>query len=61
MENWRKEGDNFYKMDAESIVTIREELSDDFLSLVGEQLVVVKRLVEQLDDDQLGTQLKFEQ
>ena len=48
-------------MDEENILTIREELSDDFLSLVGEQLVVVKRLVEQLDDDQLGTQLKFEQ
>ena len=58
-ENRRKEGDNFYKMDAESIVTIRE-LSDDFLSLAWEQLVAVRRLVEQLDDDQLGTQLQFE-
>ena len=47
-------------MDAESIVTIREEFSDDFLSLAKEQLVVVKRLVERLDDDQLGTQLQFE-
>ena len=47
-------------MDAESIVTIREELSDDFLSLAGEQLAVVRRLVEQLDDDQLATQLQFE-
>ena len=32
-ENRRKDGDNFYKMDVESIVTIRKELSDDFLSL----------------------------
>ena len=50
-ENRRKEGDYFYKMDAESIVTIREELSNDLLSLAGEQLAAVRRLVEQLDDD----------
>ena len=48
VENWSKDGDNFYKMDAKSIVTIRE-LSDDFLSLAREQLAVVRR--------HLGTQL----
>ena len=47
-------------MDVESIVTIQEELSNVFLSLAGEQFAVVRRLVEQLDDDQLGTQLQFE-
>ena len=31
-ENRKKAGNNFYKMDEESIVTIREELSDDFSS-----------------------------
>ena len=41
-------------------MTIWEELSDDFLSLAREQQVVVGRLVEQLDDDQLDTQLQFE-
>ena len=35
-------------------------LSDDFLSLDGEQLAAVRRLVEQLDDNQLDTQLQFE-
>ena len=59
-ENRRKDGDDFYKLDAENIVAIREELSDDFLSLAGEQLAAVRRLVEQLDDDQLDTQLQFE-
>ena len=34
-------------------------MSNDFLSLAGEQLVVVRRLVERLDDDQLSTQLQF--
>ena len=48
-------------MDEESIVTIREELADNFLSVAGEQLVTVRRLVEQLDDDQLSNQLQFEQ
>ena len=52
-ENRKKAGNNFYKMDEESIVTIREELSDDFFSLA--------RLVERLDDDQLDTQLQFGQ
>ena len=59
-ENQRKEGDEFYKKDVESIVTRREELSNDFLSLAEEQLAAVRRLVEQLDDDQLDTQLQFE-
>ena len=59
-ENRRKDGDNFYKMDAESIVTIQEELLDNFLSLVGEQLEAMRQLVEQLDDDHLGTQLQLE-
>ena len=56
-ENRKKVGDNFYKMDEESIVTIREELSDDFFSLAELHLGAVRRLVERLDDDQLDTQL----
>ena len=40
-ENRQKEGDEFYKMYTESIITIREELSDDFLSLAEEQLAAV--------------------
>ena len=32
-ENRKKAGDRFYKSDEESIVTIREELSEDFFSL----------------------------
>ena len=61
VENRQKDGGNFYKMDAESIMTIWEEFSDDFLSVAGEQLTVVRRLVEHLDDGKLGTQLQFEQ
>ena len=60
IENRRKDDHHFYKMDAESIVTIREELSDDFLSLAEEHLATVRQLVEQLDNDQLNTQLQFE-
>ena len=33
-ENRKKAGDKFYKMDEESIITIREELSEDFFALV---------------------------
>ena len=37
-ENRKKTGDKFYKMDEESIVTIREELSEDFYALAEEHL-----------------------
>ena len=57
---WRKTGDNFYKIDEESIVTIREELLEDFCSLAESHLDVARRLIESLEDDQLGTQLQFE-
>ena len=48
-ENIKKAGDN-YKMDEESIVPIREELSDDFFSLAESHLGAVWRLVERFDD-----------
>ena len=54
-KNRGKEGDEFYKMDVESVVTIREELADEFLSLADQQLAAVRRLVKQLDN-----QLRFE-
>ena len=46
----KKAGDKFYKMDEESIVTIREELSEDFFSLAEAHLSEVRGLVENLDD-----------
>ena len=47
-------------MDKESIVTIREELSEDFFALAEEHLKEVWGLVERLDDGQLGTPLQLE-
>ena len=52
-----KAGDKFYKMDEESIVTIREELSEDFFALAEAHLKEVRGLVEVLDDGQLDAQL----
>ena len=59
-ENRKKAGDTFYKMDEESIVTIREELSEDFFSMIESLLGTILGLVERLDDDQFGTQLQLE-
>ena len=59
-ENRKKAGDKFYKMDEESIVTIREELSEDFFALAEAHLMEVWGLVERLDDGQLDTQLQLE-
>ena len=60
VENRRKTGDKFYKMDQDSIVTIREELSEDFFALAEEHLKEIRGLVERLDDGQLETQLELE-
>ena len=59
-ENRKKAGDKFYKMDEESIVTIREELSEDFFALAEVHLKEVRGLVEVLDDGQLDAQLQLE-
>mgnify|MGYP000474005598 CR=1 FL=1 len=59
-ENLKKAGDKFYKMDEESIVTIREELSEDFFDLAKVHLKEVWGLVEVLDDNQLDAQLQLE-
>ena len=55
-----KTGDMFYKMDEESIVTIREELSENLFALAEEHLREIRGLVERLDDGQLETKLEFE-
>ena len=47
-------------MDEKSIVTIREELADDFFALAKNHRDVVQKLIETLEDDQLDTQLQFE-
>ena len=47
-------------MDEESIVTIREELSEDFFALAKEHLKEVRGLVERLDDGQLDKHLQLE-
>ena len=59
-ENQRKEGDEFSKLDKESIVDVKEELADDFLALVDEMIAVVRRLVAWLDEDQFENQVQFE-
>ena len=47
-------------MDEESIVTIREEVSEDFFSLAETHLRGVWGLVEKLDDGQPEAQLQLE-
>ena len=47
-------------MDEKSIVTIREELADDFFALAENHLDIVSKLIERLEEDQLDTQLQFE-
>ena len=47
-------------MDEESIVTIQEDLSDDFYALAETQIEVVRKLLDRLEDYQFNIQLQFE-
>ena len=47
-------------MDEESIVTIQEELSDDFYALAVTQLEFFWKLLHGFEDDQLQVQLQLE-
>ena len=60
VENRMKAGDKIYKMDEESIFTIREDPSEDFFALLEEHLREIRGLVERLDEGQLETQLELE-
>ena len=58
-ENKQKDDDGFYILDKESIEAIKD-LSDDCLSLADEQMMAARRLVAQLDDEELDNQVRFE-
>ena len=53
-------GDIFYKMDKDSIITIRDELLDDFYALADAQIDVIQKLHEGFKDDQTQTILELE-
>ena len=57
VENRKKAGDFFYKMDQESIITIREELTEDFEAMAQEQTKGIRRLLTEFEDDQLDMTL----
>ena len=60
VENRKKSGDFFYKMDQESIITIQEELADDFEAMDQEQTEGIRRLLAKFKDDQLEMTLQLE-
>ena len=59
-ENRRKEGDDCYTLTSEDFTAIKDELAEDFTALADEQLVQVRQLIAQLDDDRLEAQIQFE-
>ena len=60
VENRKKAGDYFYKMDQESIITIRGESTEDFEAMAQEQITGIRRLLEEFEDDQLDMTLQLE-
>ena len=59
-KNGKKGGDNFYKMDEASVITIREKLFNDFYALADAQMDAIWQLLEGFEDDQLSTTLELE-
>ena len=59
-ENRQKEGDDWYMLTMADFTAVKDELVEDFVTLEDEQLVVVRHLVAQLDDDRLDNQIQFE-
>ena len=59
-ENRQKEGDDCYMLTSEDFTAIKDELAEDFTALADEQLVQVRQLIAQLDDDRLDAQIQFE-
>ena len=59
-ENRKKDGDEFYTLTKEDFTTVKDELGDDFVALAEEQIVVVRQLVAQLDNDRLDNQIRLE-
>ena len=47
-------------MNQESIITIREELTEDFEAMAQEQITGIRRLLEEFEDDQLDMTLQLE-
>mgnify|MGYP000704014282 CR=1 FL=1 len=47
-------------MDQESIITIQEDLSEDFYALAQVQIDVVRKLLEEFEDDQLQATLELD-
>ena len=59
-ENRQKDGNDCYMLTKEEFTAVKDELADDFVTLANEQLVVVRQLVAQLDDDRLDNPIQFE-
>ena len=59
-KNREKSRDHFYKMDEQSIITIQEELSEDFYAQAQAQNDEVQKLLEEFKDDQLQLTLELE-
>ena len=47
------DADHFYKMDEESLITMREELSEDFQDMAQVQTDEIRKILEEFEDDQI--------
>ena len=50
----------FYKMDEESIITVRAKLTENFEAMAQEQTAGNRRELEEFEDDQLDMTLQLE-
>ena len=53
VENWKKEGHKFYKMDKNNIKNLREDLIAEFQAFTQTHTTVIGNLLEEFNDDRL--------
>ena len=60
VENRRKEGRGFYKMDEASIQNLRADLTEDYHSLAKSHTAAIEQMLEDFNEDQMMFRLEAE-
>ena len=59
-ENWKKQGQCFFKMDEAAIATVQDELAKDIYELSASHREEITKLMEEYDDQHMATTVQFD-
>ena len=60
VENRRKEGRGFYKMDENNIQLLREDLTEEFHAMAKSHTTTIEQLLEDFNDDKMLLRVEAE-